>query len=385
MFFFLLGYIGLVLMIVLDVTLSRNLLVGVIFFCGACFVYLVMSITRTSLVDIRRRTSSLIEVNEDLEKEISERKRAEDGLKYSEQYLRSIIDTEPECVMLVERDGTVRAMNPAGLEMLEAGGAEDVIGSRIHRFLPPGHRKPFLAFMERVFQGEKESLQFKVTGFRAGERWLETHAVPFRDERLGETLMLAVTRDITERWQLEQQLQQSQKMESLGTLTGGIAHEFNNIMTAILGFGELMRDGMEENHSLRTYLDYIIISAERAARLTEGLLTFSRKRSARPEPVDINGVIAVAEGLLSRIAGETVTLECRTSGRSLPVKIDRAQMEQALVNLAANAIDAMPRGGRLTITSEYVTAQAAIREPDGEVPAGEYALITVADTGSGMD
>ena len=155
-----------------------------------------------------------------------------------------------------------------------------------------------------------------------------------------------------ERERLHTQLLQAQKMEAVGQLAGGIAHDFNNILTAMIGYGHLLKMKMKEDDPLRTYADQILSLSDRAANLTQSLLAFSRKRIMNPGPVNLNEIIKRIDHLLSRIIGEDIKLQTMLSEKDLIVMADSGQIEQVLMNLATNARDAMPEGGFLTIGTE---------------------------------
>jgi len=214
---------------------------------------------------------------------------------------------------------------------------------------------------------------------------------------------------------LEEQLRQSQKMEAIGTLTGGIAHDFNNILTAIMGYAGLLQMKIQRDDPMRTTVDQILVSAERAATLVRSLLTFSRKQAGNPEHVDLNELIKRMEKLLSRIIGEDIELRIKTSGESsqftvngsqtakaavvlnrepstvnneqskLTVFADTLQLEQVLMNLTANARDAMHEGGLLAIETGLVEFDEEYEKLHGYGKPGMYALISVTDSGCGMD
>src|SRR4030065_367796 len=179
------------------------------------------------------------------------------------------------------------------------------------------------------------------------------------------------------------QLLQAQKMEAVGQLAGGIAHDFNNILTAIIGFGTLLK--MEEKDDLsRSYISHILTSAERAANLTRALLTFSRKQIISPKLVNLNEIIRRLEKLLSRLIGEDIELSVILTDRDITVMADSSQIDQVLMNLATNAQDAMPEGGSLTIKTECVQLDYEFIKRHGFNKPGHYALLSVEDTGTGM-
>jgi PAS domain S-box-containing protein len=194
-----------------------------------------------------------------------------------------------------------------------------------------------------------------------------------------------IIHDITERKKLEQQLLQAQKMEAVGRLAGGIAHDFNNILTAIIGYGNLLKLEIKEDDPLNNYATQILNSAERAANLTRALLTFSRKQIISPKPVNINDVIKGISRLLSRLIGEDIDLSTPLTDKDLTVMADTTQIEQVLMNLATNARDAMPNGGTLLIGTDMITFDNEYVRAHGYGRLGNFALISVEDTGSGID
>ena len=190
--------------------------------------------------------------------------------------------------------------------------------------------------------------------------------------------------DVTEPKKLEEQLRQAQKMEAVGLLAGGVSHDFNNILSAIIGYGQFLEMKIRPDDPMMFTVEQILAAARRGAEVTHRLLAFSRKQIFELLPVDLNEVIRNVEKLLARIMGEDI--ELRTVLRGNPrVFADRNQLEQVLMNLAANARDAMPEGGLFTITSEPVVLDDEFVDRHGYGIPGDYVLVYVADTGSGMD
>ena len=196
--------------------------------------------------------------------------------------------------------------------------------------------------------------------------------------------MLGSMMDVTERRSLEEQLVQAQKMEAVGRLAGGIAHDFNNLLTAILGYGDLMMPKLHDP-TLRGKMQEIRKAAERASALTRQLLAFSRKQVLVPEVVPLGGLIEELSKMLRRLIGEDIELVIRLPSAAAAVRADPGQLEQVLMNLAVNARDAMPRGGKLTIEVALPLLDDAFRKDHPDVPAGPLVEISVADTGVGMD
>jgi signal transduction histidine kinase/ActR/RegA family two-component response regulator len=194
-----------------------------------------------------------------------------------------------------------------------------------------------------------------------------------------------VFHDVTEKRLLEQQLVQSQKMEAIGQLAGGIAHDFNNILTAIMGYTNLLLLDMAEESPLKDHAEHILSSSERAANLTRSLLAFSRKQVISPKPVSLNSVVSAIEQLLIRLIGEDIELRTRFDEEEVMILADSGQIEQVLINLCTNARDAMPTGGILTIAiSTVIVHEHSIHRQAVEKP-GAYAFVTVSDTGIGVE
>lgn len=194
------------------------------------------------------------------------------------------------------------------------------------------------------------------------------------------TGFVAARHDVTEQLQIEAQLRQAQKMESVGRLAGGVAHDFNNLLTVIIGFGSALEEDLEPSDARRQYVKAILDSAEQASSLTRQLLAFGRQQIAAPKPVDLNALIADTQRMLERLVGEDVEIVAALSESPALVRVDPGQMNQILMNLAANARDAMPGGGKLTLKTEHVDAETGRHPFDG--PA---VRLTVSDTGVGMD
>jgi signal transduction histidine kinase/DNA-binding response OmpR family regulator len=199
------------------------------------------------------------------------------------------------------------------------------------------------------------------------------------------TAAIEMVEDITDKLSLESQLRQAQKMEAVGQLAGGVAHDFNNILSAIFGYSHLILDKVKENDPVHQYVEEIMAASKRAADLTHGLLAFSRKQPVSLAVIDLCEVIKGNESFLRRLVREDVELKINCTGESLTVLADRGQIEQVIMNLVANASDAMPNGGKLFIETQPVTLDREFVETHGYGQAGEYALFTVSDSGVGMD
>jgi two-component system, cell cycle sensor histidine kinase and response regulator CckA len=197
--------------------------------------------------------------------------------------------------------------------------------------------------------------------------------------------LISVVRDITDRKKLEEQLRQAQKMEAIGTLAGGVAHDFNNILTVIMGLGNVIQMNMGRDDVNKPFIDQIVLSSERAAELTRSLLAFSRKQRISLEPNRVDETISGAAKLLKRLLTEDIVLSVELHSNNTSAMLDVAQIDQVLMNLATNARDAMPGGGSLTITTDVAAIDQTFKRIHGFGTVGSYVRISIADTGIGMD
>jgi signal transduction histidine kinase/CheY-like chemotaxis protein len=212
-----------------------------------------------------------------------------------------------------------------------------------------------------------------------GGTWYQVRAQPYRHG------LIVNYRDVTGQKQLEEQLRQSQKMEAIGKLAGGVAHDFNNILTVINGYSRRVLDALHSRDPLRKDVDSLLQAGERAADLTRQLLAFSRRQVLQPKHIDLRDVIAGTQSMLRRLAPATIEFNTILDENPCIVLADRTQLEQVLMNLAVNAIDAMPDGGQLTVEAQTVFLDESYAREHAEVSAGHYVQLAVTDTGTGMD
>ena len=215
--------------------------------------------------------------------------------------------------------------------------------------------------------------------------WNSVTLSPIFGERGLVTHIVGIQTDVTERRRLEEQMRQAQKMEAVGQLAAGVAHDFNNLLMVINGYSELLMRGLDPQIPSREYVEAIQEAGQGAGRLTRQLLTFSRRQLVEPRILDLNGVVADTERMLRRLIGEDVLLTTHLAASMWPVKMDPGQLEQVILNLAVNARDAMPRGGRLTISTRMAHFGADELRPTATLGPGDYVVLTVEDTGHGMD
>ena len=436
-----------------------------------------------------------------------ERRRAEELLRASEARLRSIIETTPQCIKLIAADGTVLEMNAPGLAIVEAGGADEVIGRDVFALVAPEDRDRYRAFHAAVCGGWTGTAEFAAVGLRGTRRILEATAAPFKvngamgqlcvsqdvtERRRAEaqlqmrdraiqaisegilitdatrqenpivyvspgferltgytqaeaegkncrflqgkdtdpgavaelrqavrdgrpcaveilnyrkdgtafwnalsvtpvwdggrlTHYVGVQADVTGRRRLEEQFRQAQKMEAVGQLAAGVAHDFNNHLTVINGYSEMALDALPAADPMRDLLREINKAGRRAATLTRQLLLFTRQQVLDPRILDLNAVVGDTGNMLRRLIGEDVRLATHLDAALAPVKADLGQVEQVVINLCVNARDAMPAGGNLTIETRNVTLDETYARTRPGVHPGAYAMLAVSDTGAGMD
>lgn len=311
------------------------------------------------------------------------RKRAESALGKSEERLRSMFQAIGDAVFVTDHGGQILEVNPAALR-LTGFSLEELRARRLGDLLrprEPGQRSgPGEAPGSSMPTVEELSFGEFVLTTREGEsRVTEMRSSAFDPDRYVHT-----ARDLSDRLRLESQLHRSQRMEAVGQLAGGLAHDFNNVLTAITGYAHLLTLDLEGDPELLQDVRGIIRASGRAARLTRQLLTFSRRQVVTPQVLSVNAVIQGMEGMLRHLVRENVELRIRLSPQAGNVLADAGQLEQILVNLVVNAGDAMPEGGRLSIS----TAPRDFDRPPSNLPdllPGPYVALRVEDTGVGMD
>jgi PAS domain S-box-containing protein len=304
-------------------------------------------------------------------------------LQASNQFNQQIIQSAQDGIIVYDRQLRYQVWNPF-MEQLSGMTASEVLGKHPLELFPFLKEAGIIERLEKVLAGEvTSSVSFPFDVRQTGKTgWTSDTSAPLRNAQ-GEIIgVIGVVRDITESRLLEEKLRQSQKMESFGTLAGGVAHDFNNILAAIVMNTEMLLAEPPQEAESREALQQINEAAQRAANLTRQLLTFSRKQPIRRQHLDLNEVVDNLAKMLRRIIGEDITLQCRFSPEPLPVFADAGMLEQVLLNLAVNARDAMPQGGDLHISLALVEAQSAERPP--AMREGEFVCLRVQDTGCGI-
>ncbi|HYA88957.1 MAG TPA: ATP-binding protein, partial [Nitrospirota bacterium] len=310
-------------------------------------------------------------------------------LQESEKFIHNILETVDEGFIVVDRDMRILSANRAYLNTLGMT-LENVVGKHCyeltHRVNKPCYTVGEDCSVRHAFEtGKPHSAVHSHHDSVSGNVYVETKSYPLYDGSGNIVSVIETISDITEKKRLEEQLHHAQKMEAIGTLAGSIAHDFNNILTAIIGYGYLLQNKMASDDPLRLNVDHIIESSNRAAQLTQGLLAFSRKQSIKMTPIKLNETVTRVQKLLSRIIGEDISLHVKLCDIELDILADSGQIEQVLMNLSVNARDAMPSGGSLSISTKMVNLDQDFCMVHGYGMKGTYALISVTDTGVGID
>jgi PAS domain S-box-containing protein len=313
--------------------------------------------------------------------DITDRTKAEE----QRSSLAAIIDYADDAIVTKAPDGTVISWN-YGAERLYGYTAEEMIGQPVARLYPPERLLHGREVMKQVRRGERVG-SFETVRQRKDGSLIDV-AVSLAPivSRFGQiTGASSIAHDITKVKRLEEQYRQAQKMEAIGTLASGAAHDFNNLLTIINGYADVLISHLKPDDPMRESLAEIHKVVERAGTLTRQLLAFSRQQVPESRVLDLNSVVADTEKMLRRLIGEDILLTAVLDPSLRSVKADPGQLQQVLVNLSVNARDAMPQGGRLTIETCSVALDEAYSEIHPDVQPGEYVMLAVSDTGSGMD
>ncbi|MFZ3202183.1 MAG: PAS domain S-box protein [Candidatus Acidiferrales bacterium] len=309
-----------------------------------------------------------------------ERRRAEEQLRASEARLRVLVEQLPAVLWTVSKD--LRFTSALGRGLARLGLKPDQIaGMSLQEYFETSDPAfTPIAAHRRAIKGEPVTFQVE---WKGGS--FACHVEPLRAAGGEVQGAICTALDVTDRKQLEEQFRQAQKMEAVGRLAGGIAHDFNNLLMVIQGYGDLLADRLKSGDPLRRNAEQIQMAAQRATSLTQQLLAFSRKQMLAPKILNIQTVVADMEKILRRLIGEDIALSTSSARDLWLVKADRGQIEQVVMNLAVNARDAMPGGGRLTIETANVEVNASFSSLPAVLVPGKYVMLAVTDNGSGMD
>jgi len=310
-------------------------------------------------------------------RDLSERKLAERSLREGEERFRTLAEAAFEGIALTERGRIVDA-NSRMAEILRTS-VPELIGRPVLDFVSPQSRDKVAMHMQSASEQPYEHVALRADGTPIP---VEVQAKSIQYE--GRTMRVTAIRDVSIRKKLEEQARMAQRMESVGRLAGGVAHDFNNLLTVILSSVKLL-NGASLDARAREDLLQIERAAERAADLTRQLLAFGRRQIVEPRVIDLNALTADLDKMLRRVIGEDIELHTILGRHLWCIRADPGQVEQVLMNMAVNARDAMPAGGRLTIQTANVTVGEERAANDPDLAPGEFVMVTVSDTGSGMD
>ena len=307
----------------------------------------------------------------------------QEGLRRSELNFRSLVTNAPYGICRCDSSGKLLNVNPALLAMLGYSSAREIVGTHLgalyedaqHWFELADHLRAGAPFNRLIVEWKRKDAT--ATVLRVSGRAVSDAGKERTFELFAE--------DVTERHALEQQLQQSQKMEAVGRLAGGIAHDFNNLLMVISGYSEFLLDRLGPEPELRAPAQEIASAAGRASALTRQLLAFSRKQMLAPKILDLNGVVTENLKMLTRMIGEDIELVMVPAAGLGAVRADAGQIEQVIMNLAVNARDAMPGGGKLTIEISNVSVDEERARVQAPLKPGNYVMLAISDTGAGMD
>lgn len=323
--------------------------------------------------------------------DITERLESQSALRESEERFRSVVESAPDAIF-IQTGGCFAYLNRSAIALFGASKAEEILGRRVADQIHPDYRD-LVAERIRLLNERQQAvpaLEERILRLDGSELSVEVSAVPF--VFAGQQGALVFLRDISrrkkaeqERAELEHQLFQSQKIESIGRLAGGIAHDLNNLLTPVLGYSEMLSNSFPETDKRHKRIEVIHHAALRARGLVQQLLAFSSRQTLEFRMVDLNRVVRDFEQLLRRTIRDDINIRYHLHDGMLVIQGDVGQIEQIIMNLAVNAEDAMPSGGELTVkTSTMVIGKGQEKYFEG-LPSGDYAVLTVCDTGTGID
>ena len=318
--------------------------------------------------------------------DITDRKRTDTALREQEARLRSILETAPEALITIDERGAIESFSRSA-ELLFGYQAEEVVGRNVKMLMPSPYSEEHDEYLARYLRtGEKRIIGIgRVVQAQRKDGTVFPIELAVGEATVGgKRLFSGFVRDLTAKERMEQELRQAQKMEAVGQLTGGIAHDFNNLLTVIVGNLEMLEMRLDGDERQRALLKEAQDTAQLGAQLTERLLAFGRRQPLQPKLTDVGQLIQELSVLIRRTLGETIEVRLHIAPRLRRTLVDPGQLQNALLNLAINARDAMPDGGTLTIEASNAELDADYAQAHAEVRPGRYVMIAVTDTGAGM-
>ena len=326
----------------------------------------------------------LVVLNED----ITDRKATERAIRLTEEKYRTLVEQLPVIIYTFEfgaKKNRITYISPQieallGYTPEEWLSKPDLWINRIH----PDDREDVLAAVRQSEEEHKSiNLEYRILARDGRILWFKNQTAAF-GENGSLRYLHGVLLDITKQKQLEEQLIHAQRLEAVGQMAGGISHNFNNVLTALIGHTELAMDALPDDHPVQVDLEGIQKGAKRAADLTQQLLAFTRHQDIRPQLLNLNTIITDQKNMLQQLLTPSIQLSIQLSPDLRPVKIDSGQMKQVLINLVVNATDAMPNGGKLTLQTTNVTFDETHADISSQLPAGDYVVLNIIDTGTGI-
>ncbi|MCX7361752.1 MAG: response regulator [Alphaproteobacteria bacterium] len=345
---------------------------------------LLASYSRTLIRKLEEKTLQLEEANRALERDIAERKIVEAALRESEAEFRTLTDAVPHIVWVTRPDGANIYLNQHWVDYTGRSREDSAGDGWLEPFHPDDKDVVWRTWQKAVADAGIYSLECRLRRADGAYRWWLVRGLPLRDGEGKILKWLGTCTDIHDLKETQDQLRRAQRLEVVGQLTGGIAHDFNNILTVILANVETLEEDDTLSPVLSARVGAIARAVQRATDLTRQLLAFSRKQPLRPQPTDINDLVSGTGKLLHRALGEQIEIESVLADDLWTVNVDRAQLEAAVVNLCVNARDAMPDGGQLRIETRNVKLDVDDVAGNPDARAGDYALLAVSDTGTGI-
>ncbi|MBI3651904.1 MAG: PAS domain S-box protein [Acidobacteria bacterium] len=331
---------------------------------------------------VQERTAELVRSNRELQEEIAERQRAEAALRDSEERYRFMFEKNPFPMWVCDLQ-TLAFLTVNEAAIKHYGYTKDEFLGMTIKDIRPAEDIP--ALLDRLATLSHEDNRGFYRHRKKSGALIDVEVIHHQLDASERPSVLVMANDITEQKRLEDELRQSQKMEAIGRLAGGVAHDFNNLLTAIIGYSQLIMRGLDHDDPIYQEIQEIDKAGQRAAALTNQLLAFSRKQLLQPKIVNLGDIVNDISKMLKRVIREDINLTILASATLGQVKVDPGQIEQILMNLAVNASDAMPHGGRLTIETCNITLDENAVPLHAEIQPGRYVMLAISDTGFGMD
>ena len=342
-----------------------------------------VKVFRTNVIRRDKAEKELLDVNEELEKRVIERTQE---VKLNEQRLSSLVETAADSIITIDEKGIIQSFNTTAIKMFGYH-REEIIGQNVTRLMP----KPYQTEHHQYLTSYKKTGKAKIIGIGRETLGLHKNGETFPIDlaiseinHAGKIIYTGIIRDMSERNRKEEQLRHSQKMNALGKLTGGIAHDYNNMLNVILGYSELLQDEEISRETTIKYINEIKHAGERGAQLTSKLLSFSRKKASSTELCNINSILIDNYDMLEKTLTSRINLIFNLCEEPRDVTLDSGELENAILNLSINAMHSMPYGGKLSITTKMIDVDT-MQAKNLDIQQGQYLRLSIKDTGSGID